>query len=68
MSELEAAAMIEAMSVDDDGCDASFAGVACSSAAADSGANNMARAEVANEENISVQQPDRDPRDPGDPR
>ena len=39
MSELEAAAMVKAMSVDDDGCEARLAGATCSSDAAAASAN-----------------------------
>ena len=41
MSEFEAAAMVEAMSVDDDGFEARFAGAACISDAVAAGAKDM---------------------------
>ena len=65
MSELDAAAMVEAMSVDDDGSEARFAGATCSSNAVAAGANSMNSVEAANEENMNVQQPGRHPRDSG---
>ena len=65
MSEFEAAAMVEAMSVDDDGFEARFAGAACISDAVAAGAKDMEGVDAANEENINVQQPGRDPRDIG---
>ena len=65
MSEFEAAAMVEAMSVDDDGFEARLAGAACISDAVAAGAKDMEGVDAANEENINVQQPGRDPRDIG---
>jgi len=65
MSEFEAAAMVEAMSVDDDGFEARFAGAACISDAVAAGANDMEGVDAANEENINVQQPSRHPQDSG---